>query len=192
MKRRRLIDVLLAVALCAAATSAHAEVRKFLRDCDGKLYPYYQIALTPPAGWVLDEKATKRNRVQTIVPKGMNFGNAPALIYVQVFYHRDKQQSLANFAEVSNGRWRASVKDAKISELPAVERANRKPGFLRFAFENPSKRQQAFEMGTFGIDNDGDGNEFVLDVVLTGLDKAAIERAEKDYICFSRRIDAPR
>jgi len=184
MKSRRLTNVLLAAALCAAAASAHGEVRKFMRDCDGKLCPYYRIVLRPPAGWVLDDEATKRNGVQIIVPKGKNFGNAPALIYVQVFYHRDKQQSLANFAEVSNGRWRASVKDAKISELPAVERANHKPGFLRFAFDNPSKKQQAFEMGAFGIDDDGEGNEFVLDVVLTGLDKPAIERAEKDYISF--------
>ena len=46
-----------------------------------------------------------------------------------------------------------------------VERGNGKAGFLRFAFENPSRAQQAYELGAFGMDNDDD--EFVLDVVMT-------------------------
>lgn len=96
----------------------------------------------------------------------------------------DKQQSLADFARVSHERWLASVKDARISKLAAVERANAKPGFLRFAFENPSKTQQAYELGAFGLDSDNDGNEFVLDVVLTGGAKAALGRVEKDYVAF--------
>ena len=182
MKHFRLIWLALAAVLSAGG--AQAEVQKFIRSCDGKLCPYYRIALTPPDGWVIDEGATKKNDVQIIVPKGKTFGNAPALIYVQVFYHRDKQQSLANFAETSNERWRARVKDAKISPLPAIERANGKPGFLRFAFENPGKAQQAYEVGAFGIDSDKDGNEFVLDFVMTGLNKSALDNAEKDYIAF--------
>jgi len=117
-----------------------------------------------------------------LVPKGKTFATAPALIYVQVFYHRDKQQTLDDFAKVSNTRWLANVPNAKITPPPAVERTNGKAGFLRFAFENPSRSQQAYELGAFGIDNDADGNEFVLDVVMTGATKAAIEGAEKDYI----------
>jgi len=182
MKHFRLIWLALAAVLSAGG--AQAEVQKFIRSCDGKLCPYYRIVLTPPDGWIIDEAATKKNDVQIIVPKGKTFGNAPALIYVQVFYHRDKRQTLAKFAEVSNDRWRARVKDAKISPLPAIERANGKPGFLRFAFENPGKAQQAFEVGAFGIDSDKDGNEFVLDVVMTGLNKSALDNAEKDYIAF--------
>ena len=183
MRHLRLLGVTLA-ALVAAAGAAQAEVQKFMNTCDGKLCPSYQLVLTPPDGWAVDQDATKKNRVQIMVPKGKNYANAPALIYVQVFYHRDKQQTLENFAEVSNGRWRANVRDAKVAELPAVARANGKPGFLRFAFENPSKKQQAYELGAFGIDSDQDGNEFVLDVVMTGADKAALDRAEKDYIAF--------
>ncbi len=175
---------MLAVALFGIASSAQAEVQKFMNTCDGKLCPYYQLVLTPPDGWVIDREATKKYKVQIIVPRGKNFATAPALIYVQVFYHPNKQQPLADFASVSNGRWQAAVKDAKVSELPTVERANGKPGYLRFAFENPSKAQQSYEIGAFGIDSDKDGNEFVLDVVMTGADKKALDRAEKDYIAF--------
>ncbi len=184
MRRLRVIGTALVSALLACAGPAHAEVQKFINKCGDKLCPYYQIGLTPPAGWVLDARATWHNKVQMMVPQGTTFNTAPALIYVQVFYHRDKQQSLAEFARVSNERWRAQVKDAKITELPAVERANGKPGYLRFAFENPSKKEQAYELGAFGIDSDKDGNEFVLDVVLTGADKAALDRAEKAYVAF--------
>ncbi len=183
MRRPHLRALLLAVTL-AGTTSATAEVQKFMSTCDGKLCPYYRVVLTPPPGWTVDEEATRQNRVQIMVPAGTDFGSAPALIYVQVFYHRDKQQSLVDFAQVSNERWRAKLKDARISALPAVARTNGKPGFLRFAFENPSSAQQAYEFGAFGIDTDKDGNEFVLDVVMTAADKAAIERAEKDYIAF--------
>ena len=144
MRRPHVIGTVFASALFACAGGAHAEVQKFIADCGGKLCPYYQISLTPPQGWVLDARATWHNKIQMMVPNGTDFGSAPALIYVQVFYHRDKSQTLADFARVSNERWRARVKDAKITELPAVERANGKPGFLRFAFENPSKAQQAY------------------------------------------------
>jgi hypothetical protein len=181
---KHLRPIVIAIALLAYGAVARAEVQKFMSYCDSKLCPYFHIVLTPPKGWILDAAATKANKLQILVPKGMNFGNAPALMYVQVFYVRDKQQTLANFAEVSNARWRAHVKDAKITALPAVKRANGKEGFLRFAFENPSKQQQRYEMGAFGADSDKDGNQFVLDVVLTGLDKAALDHAENDYVAF--------
>ena len=52
------------------------------------------------------------------------------------------QQTLADFARTSNTRWIAANPTAKISQLPIVERANGKPAFLRFAFENPRKARR--------------------------------------------------
>lgn len=184
MRRLQAVGTAFGFALLACAGAARAEVNKLVIDCGGKLCPYYQINLTPPDGWVLDARATWHNKVQMMVPKGTDFATAPALIYVQVFYHRDKGQTLAEFARTSNERWRAQFKDAKITELPSVPRVNGKPGFLRFAFANPSKAQQAYELGAFGFDTDRDGNEFVLDVLMTGADKAALDRAKKDYVAF--------
>jgi hypothetical protein len=159
-------------------------VQKFLNPCGQKLCPYFQIVLNPPDGWELDAKATKDNKIQIIVPKGQSFATAEPLIYVQVFSHADKQQPLAEFARTSNARWIAANARSKISELPAVERANGKPAFLRFSFENPGKAEQAFEVGAFGIDNDKDGNEFVLDVVMSGSSKEALDQAEAAYLSF--------
>jgi hypothetical protein len=172
---------------------AHAEVKKFAYLCGSQqgtpqgtpqICAYYRIVLTPPDGWIVEETASKQSKLQMLVPKGKNFATAPALIYVQVFYHHDKQQSLDDFAKVNNERWLANLPNAKITPLPAVQRTNGKAGFLRFAFENPGHTQQACELGAFGIDTDTDGNEFVLDVVMTGSNKAAPKAAEKDYIAF--------
>jgi hypothetical protein len=179
------LSMAFAAALIFGGAAAQADVQKFLNPCGGqRLCASYQLVLTPPDGWVIDKQATSKNKVQMLVPKGKNFATADALIYVQVFYHPDKQQSLADFARVSNERWLAADSKARISELSAVERANGKPPFLRFAYENPSKKEQAYEIGAFGIDSDQDSNEFVLDVVMTGRAKAALDRADNDYVAF--------
>jgi hypothetical protein len=185
MKRFRLLAALLAAALMLGGGTACAEVQKFLNPCPGqKLCPSFRLVMTPPDGWVLDAEATKENDVQMLVPRGKTFANAQPIIYVQVFYHRDKQQTLEDFARLSNERWLATNKTAKISPLPPVARTNGKEGFLRFSFENPKTPQQAYEVGAFGIDDDKDGNQFVLNVVMSGDSKKALDRAEKDYLGF--------
>jgi hypothetical protein len=180
---RQVIALAAAVIFCAA--SAHAEVQKFLNPCVGqKLCASYALVLTPPDGWILDTKATAENKVQIMVPKGQSFATAEPLIYVQVFYQPDKNETLADFARASNARWLAANPKAKITDLLAVERLNGKPAFLRFAFENPGKAQQAFEVGALGVDSDKDGNDFVLDVVMSGNSKAALDRADAAYTAF--------
>jgi hypothetical protein len=182
--RFRLLQIAAATAVVLGG-AAHAEVKKFLNPCgDQRLCPSFRLVMTPPNGWVLDAQATKDNNAQMMVPEGKTFANAEPLIYVQVFYHRDKQQTLADFARVSNERWLAENPDAKISPLPPVPRDNNKEGFLRFAFENPKIPQQAFEVGALGIDDDQDGNQFVLDVVMSASSKKALDGAEKDYEGF--------
>jgi hypothetical protein len=177
--------LLTAALIVAHAAAARAEVQKFLSMCPGqKLCPSYQLVLTPPDGWVVDSKASDENKVQIMVPKGQTFASAEPLIYVQVFYQADKTQPLADFARVSNARWLAANPKAKITELPAVERTNGKPAFLRFAFDNPGKAQQAYEVGALGVDSDKDGNGFVLDVVMSGNSKAALDRADAAYSAF--------
>jgi hypothetical protein len=175
----------LTTALILCATAARAEVQKFLVQCGGhELCPSYQLVVTPPDGWVLDNQASSENKVQIMVPKGESFATAEPLIYAQIFFH-DKRQSLADFARASNARWLAANPKAKITEMPAVERLNGKPAFLRFAFDNPGKAQQAYEVGAFGLDSDKeDGNEFVLDVVMSGNSKAALDRADAAYTAF--------
>ena len=162
MRNLKLTGIVFGFALFVFGGAAQAEVQKYLRDCNGQLCPSFQLMLTPPHGWVVDQAASRRYKVQIIVPQGKNFGNAEALIYVKVAWHPEKQQSLADYARVSNDRWRAAAPDAKISKLPRSSARTESRPFLRFAYENPSKPQQAYEVGAFGLDSDKDGNEFVL------------------------------
>jgi hypothetical protein len=181
---RAFVPLLVGAVLLLCANSARAEVQKFMSPCGvQQLCASYQFVLTPPDGWAIDKQASRQNKIQVMVPNGTSFATADPLIYVEVFYHRDKQQTLADFARVSNARWVAANAKAKISELPPVERSNGKPPFIRFAFDNPDKAQQAYEIGAFGIDSDKDGNEFVLDVVMSG-SKEALERADAAYMSF--------
>src|ERR1700746_1925607 len=122
--------IALAAALIFWAASATAEVQKFLNPCAAqKLCASYALVLTPPDGWVVDAKATAENKVQIMVPKGQSFASAEPLIYVEVIYQPDKQQTLADFARLNNARWLTGNPKAKITELPAVERTNGKPAF---------------------------------------------------------------
>jgi len=185
MTRSRSAGAALACLLSAYSGSAKSEVMLYLDLCGAQMIcPSYQLVVTPPPGWIVEKEATRRYMVQMMVPKGKTFGNAEALIYVKVYQHGDRKQPLADYARRSNARWRTAVPDTKISELSSVARANGKPGFLRFAYENPSKPEQAFEMDAFGYDFDKQGHEFVLQVVMTGRAKKQLELAEKDYIAF--------
>jgi hypothetical protein len=182
---QRILFILPFAALIVCSAAARAEVQKFLHPCGGlQLCASYQMVLTPPEGWAVDEKASNENKIQIMVPNGQSFASAEPLIYVQVFYHADKQQTLGDFARASNARWLAANPKSKITEMPPVERTNGKPSFLRFASENPDKPQQAFEIGALGVDSDKDGNEFVLDVVMSGASKAALDRANAAYTTF--------
>src|SRR5262249_62283990 len=143
-----------ALIFCAAST--HGEVLKSLNSCGQQLCASYQLALTPPEGWVVDAKASSENKVQIMVPKGQSFATAEPLIYVQVFYHADKQQTLADIARARNARWLAANARATISDLPPVHRANSNPPLLRLSFLNPRKTHQAQEIGAVCTDSDQD------------------------------------
>jgi hypothetical protein len=78
------ISPLLTAVLIMCATAARAEVQKLLNPCSGqKLCASYALVLTPPDGWVVDDKATNENKVQILVPKGQSFATAEPLIYAQ-------------------------------------------------------------------------------------------------------------
>ena len=178
----RLAGVVSAFAITILASgSATAEVQKSMLACNDKLCPSFSLVLTPPAAWDLDKAASEENRVQMLVPRGMNFHDARAVIYIRISA-KDKNQPLSDFIRVSQERWRQAVADTKISKLPPVERGNGKAAFEPFRYENPSRPQQPVELVAFGTDTDKDGNDFILTVVMSGKDQKAIEQAQASYL----------
>jgi len=167
-------------AFALLVSPAPAEVEKFMQIGDGQLRPFFRLKFTPPNGWVQDAEATKENQLPIYVPKGKNFGNADALMYIRVSYNSDKR-TLDKFIEVAHERWNAAVKDSKITKLASEKRANGKPDFEIYHFVNPSKPQQAYEMMAYGEDTDKDGNSYFLMIALTGAKQKALDSAEPGY-----------
>jgi len=169
-----------------AQSGVLAEVNKFISLCAGqKLCARYRLVLTPPPGWVEETEATKRHGIQMLVPRGRTFASADALLYVKVSL-KQKDQDLTAFIAVSQGRWRQSVSDTKITRIDDVPRKNGMPAFISYRYENPSRPQQAFEAVSYAHDKDKDGNIFVLMVALTGAKKEAIDQAMDAYRGFLR------
>lgn len=164
--------------------SAQAEILKSLRMCpEQQLCPVFELAIAPPPDWILDKEASEQNGVQIVVPSGRTFGDAPALIYVKVSARQDGG-SVEDFAHVSQKRWREAMADTKIERIADVERANGKPAFLSYSYENPSAPQQQFEVVSFGLDEDKEGNDYYVMVTITGQGKEAVDQAMPTYNAF--------
>jgi hypothetical protein len=133
---QRILFILPFAALIVCSAAARAEVQKFLHPCGGlQLCASYQMVLTPPEGWAVDEKASNENKIQIMVPNGQSFASAEPLIYVQVFYHAE-QQTLGDFARASNARWIAPMPLTRRSSKP-IERCSlmerkRNPGVAHY------------------------------------------------------------
>ncbi len=171
----------LAVAGLIAAAPAHAEIEKFMRHCDGKLCPFFRASITVPEGWVEDAEATRELGVQMMLPKGLDFEKAPAKIYVLVRYNRDKGPVSAITRDTYSD-WKKRAKNAKVSKLPEVARANGKPAFERHQFEAPKLEEQGFEMTSLAADTDKDGNAYVVVVCISANTREAFKSAEAAYL----------
>lgn len=178
MKKRLALLAALFTVLFAAPSAA--EVEKFMRTTDSGLQPFFRLKFTPPQGWQQDDEATQENNLAIYVPKGEDYGSAPALMYIRVSYNSDKR-SLAKFIEVAHERWQAEVKDSKIEQRASEKRTSGQPDFQVYHFTNPSNPQQAYEMMAYGEDRDKDGNTFFLMIALTGSSQKAIADAEAAY-----------
>jgi hypothetical protein len=172
----------LAFAALLAASSARAEIEKFMEQCQGKLCAVFRASITIPDGWVEDKEASDYFRVQMLIPKGMDFEKAPAKIYVLVRYNRNKQP-VSDFLPDSLNDWKSRAKDGKISKLDDFVRGD-KPPFLRHAFEARNLKEQGYELQALTTDGDKDNNEFVVTIMLTANSKAALKAAEPAYLAI--------
>jgi hypothetical protein len=184
--RRNALAIVGALMVGLATTPGQAEVRKLMKMCpERRLCPSFELVLTPPPDWVADAAASEEQKAQVLLPRGRSFHNADAVIYVRVSL-KQNDQDLAEFIRVSQQRWRQMVPDSKISKLPAVARANGKPAFDSYRYENPSRRQQGHEVVSFAQDTDNDGNTFVVTAVVSAMQAKALDQALASYRAFLR------
>jgi hypothetical protein len=107
------------------------------------------------------------------------------IVYVRVA-PRKPEQSLAEFIRLSQERWRAAMPDTRIGPAATVARDNGKTPFTVFHYQNPTHRQQPFEIVAFGEDSDRDQRPYVVMAVLSALDRKALAAAEPAYRALLR------
>jgi hypothetical protein len=170
-----------AVALVMAAP-ANAEVQKFMFHCEGRqqLCPFFRPLVEIPDGWVEDKEATQHFGAVILVPKGIAFDNAEAVIYALARYN-PKKQTVSDFLADGDADWKGRAKDAKISTLAEFSRAAGKGGFVRRAFEAASLKEQGYELQSVTSDTDKDGNHYIVTITLSANSKTALTSAEEAY-----------
>ena len=178
---RRIAAALLCIAFLSASP-AKAEIEKFMRQCDDKLCASFRASITIPDGWTEDKEASDYFRAQMLLPKGIDFDKAPAKIYVVVRYNRNKKP-LSDFLPDTIKDWKGRAKDAKISRLDDLARAD-KPPFVRHTFEAPRLKEQSYELQAATTDDDKDGNQFIVTITLSADSKAALEAAQSAYFAI--------
>ena len=171
------------IAVFAVGSPAKSEITKFMRDCGGKLCPYYRASVAVPQGWHEDQASSREMNVQIFVPKGRTFDNAGAVIYATVKFNRDKTPVATLVAE-DHATWREKARDVKIEHLPDVARAAGQAPFLQYQFEMPSRKAQPFERVATTSDVDKDGNAFLVGLVLTATSMKALKAAEPAYLAI--------
>ena len=177
--------ILLAIALSAltfaAAPATQANVKKTIQSCDAGLCPVFLPELPVPDGWQVDDEASKANGIVVLVPEGSSFGDAEAVIYGRAFHNAGKR-TIESRVEESNSRWLGAVKDARIERLDDI--AGRPTGvpFQLYRYSNPSTAQQTAEIVAFGEDTDKDGNPYGVQMVITAMGEAQLDRHKAVFL----------
>jgi hypothetical protein len=160
--------------------SARAEVEKMLTPCGGeKLCPFFKPSLVVPEGWVEDRAAGRPRGLLVLVPKGSTFDTADAVIYARAQWNPDRA-SLDAFVERDHAQWRARHEGARIEPLGEIAQAGG-AAFREFRFSAPGLRQPYERIGAT-VDRDRDGNAYFVSVVLTGVDRGAVDAAQAAYL----------
>jgi hypothetical protein len=165
---------------------ANAEIQKIMNQCDQKICAFFRASITLPDGWVEDEAATRYFNSQFLLPKGVDFDNAQAKIYVAVRYNRNKQP-ISDFIPDAIADWRSRAKDAKIVRLEDLSRGEGKPVFERRQFEAKSLKEQGYELQSVTTDGDKDGNDFIVTITLSANSRQALKAAEPAYLAILQK-----
>lgn len=178
---RLLIALLLGFA--ALTTPARAEIAKITKICtaDGKtqLCPVFLPTFKTPEGWYLDRNKALEMNVALLVPKGKSFGTAPAVIYSDA-RPLNAGTNLKQWVANSDEKWKAE-NGAIISEMTAGDLGAGKHEIVMHRYENKNLKQQALEVIAYFMDKDAEGNNYVVRLVVSGVDEKSVGAARSTF-----------
>lgn len=169
--RRLICGMVFVGALWGAMFSAQAEVAKILHVCDRqqRMCPEFRPQVKTPDGWARDDAASLKYGASMFVPKGKTFGKAEAIIYAQGRYNKDRTD-LEQWVASSDRDWAATAgKEARITRLDSDN-----PRIIINRYDNPSLKDQPFEVIAHYADLDKDGNAYVVRLGVSGFNEAAV------------------
>ena len=178
----RVVVMGVAAAAFSVAAPAGAEVEKFIFHCEAQqqLCPFFRPAVSIPDGWAEDKEATRHFGAVIVVPKGIAFNDAQAVIYALAKYN-PKKQPVSDFLADGVADWKSRAKDGKVTTLQELARGNSKGAFVRRAFAAPSLSEQGYELQAVTSDNDKDGNQYIVTITLSANSDRALKSAEQAY-----------
>mgnify|MGYP001175523311 CR=1 FL=1 len=160
--------------LWALTSNAQAvEIRRLMDICQpGKMCPWFQVNATIPKGWAVDENYGRQNKLLVLLPqtaKGTPNTKAKMMMYVRTTLVLDTR-TLDEYIQTAESRWRAISPDVRIERLEDIPRANGAPASRQYRYENPGNPRQPVEYVGFVEQIEADGQRFVLNPVLTGVE----------------------
>ena len=170
----------------AAAPVQAADIAWLMSNCEsGKLCPWWQVKLSPPKGWKVDEKFGKARKSSVL----MLTDNAAAdpLIYVNTSYNGAKESLDVRIAR-SEADWRERQPDVQIERLPDLPRASGEAPFRLYRYRNPSNARQPLEYVGWAEHVDAKGNHFVFIGGLSHADEKVIEREKAAFLQVLKRL----
>jgi hypothetical protein len=169
--RRFIFGLAFLTVSCGALFPAKAEVDKILHVCDRqeRMCPEFRPRVNAPDGWARDEAASLKYGASMFVPNGKTFGSAEAIIYAEGRYNKNRTE-LVQWVASSDRDWATdSGKHAKITSLPSAS-----PDVIIHRYDNPSLKDQPFEVIAHYVDVDRDGNSYVVRLAVSGKNERAV------------------
>jgi hypothetical protein len=171
-------------AFCAAVahlTSVRAEIQnRASTECPGKICFWYQSMVTPPKGWKIDEAESAAHHLTILFPDKKKLDFRDPMIYVQTSKDADPvdkiiARNLDDFRKEATPR-------AKFTDIGEAPRAEGKPPFKLYLFENPDAPRQAVEKLAFGVEVLPNGEHYFLIVVDTAANRRAIDDSSAAFL----------
>ena len=186
MCRVAFFAVLLASIGLDGGAPVRAEVEKHLRICEGGLCgPEYRAVIKPPEGWVEDKAAGQREGMVILLPQGETEDSAKVQIFAEAVL-QPKKTSFERAMQRQIETWRKRDPSTTLRRIEPVQRRDGQPAFQLHRFEDKNAEDPSVGSVAWGIDQDRDGNRYLVVVVLTAKGTSLDASAEQAYLSVLR------
>jgi hypothetical protein len=106
-----------------AAPLGHAEIEKIADPREREMVFMWWPKVEPPAEWVHERDASYENHINMFVPRGVDFADAPAVMYARAVYYEggDTVKALEQAIRDDHAGFLQRFPDSKVEEVEPVK-----------------------------------------------------------------------